>query len=58
MFRADGSVGNQKTENTFIHTRNIYLVDKKLKIRGVYDTGKPESMDLLAKDIETLKKTE
>lgn len=55
MFKADGAVGDQKKDNGFIHTRNIYLVDQNRRIRGIYDTGKPESMDLLAKDIETLK---
>ena len=55
MFKADGAVGDQKKDNGFIHTRNVYLVDQNRRIRGIYDTGKPESMDLLAKDIETLK---
>lgn len=55
MFKADGAVGDQKKADGFIHTRNIYLVDQNRRIRGIYDTGKIESMDLLAKDIETLK---
>ncbi len=56
MFRADGSIGSQKNEDSFIHTRNIYLVDKDLKIRGIYDTGSTDAMATLAQDLEKIKK--
>lgn len=55
MFKADGSVGEQKSESTFIHTKNIYLVDSKLRIRGIYETSGPKAMELLVSDISQLK---
>lgn len=54
MFHADGSVGAQKAKSEFIHTRNIYLVDASLKIRGVYDTGDVPAMNNLKADVEAL----
>ncbi len=54
MLKADGSVGDQKNRTSFTHTGNIYLVDKKLRVRGIYDTASAEAMDLLAKDIKEL----
>lgn len=54
MFKADGSVGTQKSENTFIHTQNIYLVDENLNIRGIYDTSDSKDMKQLKEDIGIL----
>lgn len=54
MFKADGSVGEQKSEDSFIHTQNIYLVDKKLNIRGIYNTSDPKDMAQLKEDINIL----
>jgi len=55
MFKADGSVGPQKTKSYFIHTKSVYLVDKSLRIRGIYDTSASSSMKLLAQDLSRLK---
>ncbi|SDG71339.1 SCO family protein [Winogradskyella thalassocola] len=38
-----------------IHTENFMLIDKKRQIRGFYDGTKPEDIDRLLEDIETLK---
>jgi protein SCO1 len=41
-------------ENDFIHTENIVLVDKKARIRGIYDGLNKNEMDKLITDIERL----
>ena len=38
-----------------IHTENFLLIDKKRQIRGFYDGTKPEDIEQLLEDIETLK---
>jgi len=38
-----------------IHTENFLLIDKKRQIRGFYDGTKPEDIEQLIEDIETLK---
>lgn len=40
----------------YIHSGAFLLVDKDRHIRGAYDGTKPEQVDRLMKDIETLKK--
>ncbi len=40
----------------FIHTENFVLVDKKRRIRGFYDGTDKKDIDLLIKDIATLRK--
>lgn len=54
MFKADGAVGKQKNESSFVHTQNIYLVDKDLFIRGLYNTSDEQEMKNLAADIHRL----
>lgn len=54
MFKADGAVGTQRSEDNFIHTQNIYLVDEKLRIRGIYNTSDIGDMKQLKEDIELL----
>ena len=38
-----------------IHTENFMLIDKKRQIRGFYDGTKPEDIERILEDIETLK---
>jgi protein SCO1/2 len=52
VFKADGSVSAKSP--AFIHTTNIYLVDRKRRVRGVYDSVKADAMNLLVKDIARL----
>ncbi len=42
-------------ENDFIHTENFVLVDKKRRIRGIYDGTKKENMKKIIHDIKVLK---
>lgn len=42
-------------EQDFIHTEQFMLIDKKRQIRGFYDGTKPKDIELLKKDIRTLK---
>ena len=56
MFKADGAVGVQKSEENFIHTQNIYLVDQDLHIRGIYNSNDPSDMAQLKLDISILTK--
>ncbi|MEM7646014.1 MAG: SCO family protein, partial [Pseudomonadota bacterium] len=56
MFKADGAVGKQKSEENFIHTQNIYLVDNELNIRGIYNSNDPKDMQQLKEDIDILGK--
>ncbi|WP_418637122.1 SCO family protein [Winogradskyella sp.] len=46
--------GNGDTYD-MIHTENFMLIDKNRQIRGFYDGTKPEDIDQLLQDIETLK---
>ena len=42
-------------EYDMIHTENFMLIDKKRQIRGFYDGTKPEDIERILEDIETLK---
>ena len=42
-------------ENDFIHTENFVLIDKKRRIRGIYDGTKKENMQKIIDDIILLK---
>ncbi|HAO14394.1 MAG TPA: SCO family protein [Tenacibaculum sp.] len=42
-------------ENDFIHTENFVLIDKKRRIRGIYDGTKKEEIQKIIKDISILK---
>ncbi len=42
-------------EYDMIHTENFILIDKKRQIRGYYDGRKPDEIEQLLNDIETLK---
>lgn len=53
---AGDTVGYYQANNEFLHTENFILVDKKRRIRGVYNGTLQVEMDRLADDIYTLKK--
>ena len=42
-------------EYDMIHTENFLLIDKKRRIRGFYNGTKPEDIEQLLEDIQTLK---
>jgi protein SCO1/2 len=49
-------LGEEKTEDDFLHTENFVLVDKNKHIRGIYNGLNKTSIQQLIADIETLKK--
>ena len=53
---ADENLGVQKGENDFLHTENFILVDKNLRIRGIYNGTLSLEIEQLIKDIRTLQK--
>lgn len=46
----------ENIRQAFIHTQFIALVDKKKRVRGIYDALKPDEIAQLEKDIEKLLK--
>lgn len=55
---ADDDFAKTKNENTFIHTENLYLVDRKGRIRGVYNGTLKVEIEALLKHIDNLIETE
>ncbi len=53
---AEEDLGVKKTNDEFLHTENILLIDRKGHIRGIYNGIKKRSIKQLIVDIETLKK--
>lgn len=56
QYFAGDSIGYFGKLNDFLHTENFILVDKKHRIRGVYNGTLPIEMDRIIEDITTLKK--
>lgn len=57
MFKADRSIGGKKSKSSFIHSEDIYLVDPQLRIRGIYAASNAKQMELLAQDMNQLKRS-
>jgi protein SCO1/2 len=55
QYFAGDSIGYFGKLNDFLHTENFILVDKKHRIRGVYNGTLPIEMDRIIEDITTLK---
>ena len=55
-YYAGDTIGYYQTGNEFLHTENFILVDKKRRIRGVYNGTLPLEMERLIEDIGSLKK--
>ena len=51
---ADKELGQIKNTNDFIHTENFILVDKKRRIRGIYNGTLPVEVKRIIEDIKTL----
>lgn len=56
QYFAGDTVGYYQTGNEFLHTENFILVDKKRRIRGVYNGTLPLEIERLSDDILELKK--
>jgi protein SCO1 len=52
---AEKEIGLQKEKNEFLHTENVFLIDKQGYIRGVYNATLPLDIENLNKDIMVLK---
>lgn len=55
-FADEGFGKTVTTEEDFLHTENIILIDQKRRIRGVYNGTLPLEMRRMIEDIYTLKK--
>jgi protein SCO1/2 len=53
---AGDTIGFYQKGNEFLHTENFILIDKKRRIRGVYNGTLPLEMERLIEDIGYLKK--
>ena len=56
QYFAGDSIGYFGKANDFLHTENFILVDKKQRIRGIYNGTLAIEMDRIIEDITTLKK--
>ena len=56
QYYAGDTIGYYQTGNEFLHTENFILIDKKRRIRGVYNGTLPLEMERMIDDITTLKK--
>jgi protein SCO1/2 len=52
---ADEDLGLQQGVNDFLHTENVFLIDKKGRIRGIYKGTLPSEMENMIADIKLLK---
>jgi protein SCO1/2 len=51
---AEEALGFNKDSSNFLHTEHVLLIDKKKRIRGIYNGTLLLDMQQLSKDIETL----
>ncbi|MEO6489917.1 MAG: SCO family protein [Ferruginibacter sp.] len=52
---ADEAVGEQLGVDDFLHTENVFLIDAKRRIRGIYKGTLPSEIQSLIRDIRILK---
>ncbi len=53
---AEKGLGLQKNETEFLHTESMLLIDKKSRIRGIYNATQKVDMERVSDDIHTLLK--
>jgi protein SCO1 len=53
-FFAEKRIGLEKTSNQFLHTESMLLIDKKGRIRGVYNATQVADIERVTEDINTL----
>ncbi len=56
-FFAESTAPGRRTEDDFLHTELVFLVDGNRHIRGVYDGMLPSDVARLVEDIRTLRKS-
>ncbi len=54
QLQADLDVDLKKSEDQFVHSESVYLVDKDLFVRGIYNGNKKLSMLKMAEDMKML----
>lgn len=55
-FFAEKTLGLTKNSTDFLHTETMVLIDKKSRIRGVYNATNPDEIPRITEDIEILLK--
>ncbi len=56
-FQADTDAATKKVEDKdFVHSERVYLIDKNLNFRGIYNGNKIESIQTLIEEIKILEK--
>ncbi len=51
---AEKGLGIQKKGNGFLHTESMLLIDRKGRIRGIYNAIQVADIERISEDIETL----
>jgi protein SCO1/2 len=54
VFKADKAPQVDQEKGTFIHSDNVYLIDKNLHIRGIYPGLNTKQLALLVPDVKML----
>lgn len=55
-FFAEKGLGLQKTSDQFLHTESMFLIDKKCRIRGLYNATQKQDINRVFDDIKVLLK--
>lgn len=55
-FQADTEASDKMSENDFVHSENIYLLDSNIRLRGIYNGIRTNSVQKLIEDIALLRK--
>lgn len=52
----DLQINEEKSEDQFVHSESVYLLDQDLKLRGIYNSASKRAMEELSQDIQKLSK--
>ena len=55
-FQADTEASDKMSEKDFVHSENIYLLDSNIRLRGIYNGIRTNSVQKLIEDIALLRK--
>lgn len=55
-FQADTEASDKMSEKDFVHSENLYLLDSNLRLRGIYNGMRTNSVQKLIEDIALLRK--
>ena len=54
-FQADTEASDKRSEKDFVHSENLYLLDSNLRLRGIYNGIRTNSVQKLLEDIAILR---